>query len=55
MAWIKSLPEEEGEAILARLRELSKEERKEYARELWKRATSEGKHEEGDDEAETGQ
>jgi predicted Zn-dependent peptidase len=55
VAWIRSLPEEEGKAIFARLRELSKEERKEYARELWKRAQSESKQTEGDDEAETGE
>ena len=53
IAWIRSLPEEEGRAIFARLRELSKEERKEYARELWQRARADSEEKEDDEGAET--
>jgi predicted Zn-dependent peptidase len=55
ITWIRSLPEEEGKAIFARLRDLSKEERKEYARELWKRAQAASGQKEGDDGAEKAQ
>jgi hypothetical protein len=40
---------------MERLLSLSKEERKEYARELWKKVLEERKQKEGDDEAKTGE